>query len=209
MQGQPEGLARFGAELLAQGAEDRVHAGPARVKSEMSPQVYCENGVEARAAVRSRHRVQLGHIPARPAGSSAGTRRAAASGRRGPRGRCPLAFGAALTAASAPPPAGRAPPRGAAGPRAVRSCLLVRRPLERPLQPPGHDLGREDPAGPVAGGAFAGHRLPERRPHPLPGHLDQAELRDGERLGAGAVAAEVGAQLLQHPVAVRLGSPCR
>ena len=80
--------------------------------------------------------------------------------------------------------------------------VLVPRPLERPLQPPGHDLRREDPAGAGAGRAVGGHRVPERRPHPLPGHLDQAQLGHRERLGAGPVAAEVGAQLLQHLVAV-------
>ena len=44
--------------------------------------------------------------------------------------------------------------------------------------------------------------MPERGPDPLARHLDQAELRHGERLGAGPVAAQVGAQLLEHLVAV-------
>ncbi len=54
-----------------------------------------------------------------------------------------------------------------------------------------------------------GLRLVERGPHPLAGHLDQAQVRDLERLGARAVAREVGAQLLEHLLAVLLATPCR
>src|SRR6266568_593934 len=75
-------------------------------------------------------------------------------------------------------------------------------PLERALHPAHDDFGPEHAAGAVARRALGGHRLPERGSHALARHLDQSQLRDRERLGAGAIAAEVRAQLLQHLVAV-------
>ena len=41
-------------------------------------------------------------------------------------------------------------------------------------------------------------------PHALARHLDQAEIRHGECLGARAIAPEVRAKLLEHLLAVRL-----
>src|SRR6185437_8053749 len=80
--------------------------------------------------------------------------------------------------------------------------VLVTRALEGALEPPRDDLGREDPPAGRAGGAVGRHRVPERRPYALPGHLHQAKLGDGQRLGARPVAAEVRAQLLEDLVAV-------
>src|SRR5690349_9871179 len=77
--------------------------------------------------------------------------------------------------------------------------------LERALHAPDHDFGPEDATRARAGRAFDRHRLPQRWPHPLPGHFDQAQLGHRERPGARAVMPQVGAQLLEHLVAVRLG----
>ena len=83
--------------------------------------------------------------------------------------------------------------------------VLVSDPLEGPLEPSRHDLGPEDTASAGAGRAVGGHRVPERRPHPLTGHLDQAQLGHGVRLGAGPVADEVLPELLQDPLLVAAG----
>src|SRR2546421_6377970 len=67
------------------------------------------------------------------------------------------------------------------------------------------DLGAEHPAGPGARRALGRHRLPQRRAYALARHLDQSQLRSGDRPGARPFAAEVRAQLLQHLVAVGAG----
>ena len=54
-------------------------------------------------------------------------------------------------------------------------------------------------------GTRFGRALEMALPHPLPGHLDEAQIGDRERLGARAVAAKVLAKLLEHLVAIRLG----
>ena len=53
-------------------------------------------------------------------------------------------------------------------------------------------------------GARIRDRGEDRRAHPLPGHLDQPEFGHGERARAGPVASEVGAEFVEHPVAVLL-----
>src|SRR6266516_3095545 len=69
-------------------------------------------------------------------------------------------------------------------------ALLVVRPraLQRALHAPHHDLRPEDATRAITGRAFRRHRLPERWPHALPGHLDQPQLGDGKRARAGPVA---------------------
>src|SRR4051794_1805794 len=56
----------------------------------------------------------------------------------------------------------------------------------------------------MTGRAGLGHVLEVTLPNPLPSHLDQAEVADGERFRAGAVAAQMHPKLLEDPVAVRL-----
>src|SRR5256885_17238394 len=56
-------------------------------------------------------------------------------------------------------------------------------------------------------GAVGGHRLPQRRAHPLPRHLDQPQLGYGERLGARPVASQIGAQRSEEHTS-ELQSPC-
>src|SRR5256886_3409621 len=58
----------------------------------------------------------------------------------------------------------------------VQTCALPICPLEGALHASHHDLGTEHPSGTVTGRALRGHRLPQRRAHPLPRHLDQAQL---------------------------------
>src|SRR5256712_1607970 len=83
-------------------------------------------------------------------------------------------------------------------------ALLVLRtgPLERALHAPHYYLGTEHAPRAVTGRALRGHRLPQRGAHPLSRHLDQSQLGYRERLGARPVATQVGAQLLQHLVAI-------
>ena len=64
------------------------------------------------------------------------------------------------------------------------------------FHPPYDRLGREHAPGAAARRAGFGHGLEVALPHPLPGHLDQAEVTDGECLRARAIAAEVRAQFL-------------
>src|SRR6266581_3266840 len=80
--------------------------------------------------------------------------------------------------------------------------VLGARPLERALHAANHHLRAEHAAGAMARRTLTSHRLPQRRAHPLAGHLDEAQLRHRERPRTGAVAAEVRAQLLEHLVAV-------
>ena len=84
-------------------------------------------------------------------------------------------------------------------------ALLVVRPraLQRALHPPHHDLGPEHPPRAVARRAFRRHRLPQRRPDTLPRHLDQPKLGHGERPRPRPVATQMGAQLVEHLVAIR------
>jgi hypothetical protein len=76
--------------------------------------------------------------------------------------------------------------------------------LDRPLQPPHDRLRGEDAPRPGARRARLGHALVVALPHPLAGHLDEPELAHGEGLGAGPVAPQVRAQLLQHPIPIGL-----
>ena len=85
------------------------------------------------------------------------------------------------------------------------ATAFAREPADRALHAPDDRLGGEHAPGAHAGRAGLGHRVEVALTHPLPRHLDQPEVAHRERLRARAVAAEVRAQLLQHPVAVRLG----
>src|SRR5690606_34320925 len=66
----------------------------------------------------------------------------------------------------------------------------------------GDNLGGEDHAGAVAGGAVAGHGGPQRSPYPLPGHVYEAQFGYRKRAGSGPVEAKQGPQLLEHTRAV-------
>ena len=55
----------------------------------------------------------------------------------------------------------------------------------------------------MAGGAGLAERLDQTLRDPLAGHLDEAQLRHVERLGAGLVAAERVAEHAHHVLAVR------
>src|SRR5262249_1773332 len=61
---------------------------------------------------------------------------------------------------------------------------LVPYPLDGALEAASHHLGREHATGSATGGTFGGHGMPKGWSYPLPGHLDQPELRYGQRLGA-------------------------
>ena len=66
-------------------------------------------------------------------------------------------------------------------------------------------LGGEDAAGTAAVGAGLGERGEQGGTHALARHLNEAELGNLEGAGTGAVAGQVAAQLLEHPVLVGLG----
>src|SRR5258708_9329967 len=74
--------------------------------------------------------------------------------------------------------------------------------LHRPLHATENRLRREHAPRAVARGACLGHALKMTLADALARHLDEAEVGYRERLGAGAVAAEVLTQLLEHTVAI-------
>src|SRR5436190_2064740 len=74
----------------------------------------------------------------------------------------------------------------------------------RPLDAAHDRLGGEDPPCAVTGRTRLGHVLQVALPHPLTGHLDETEIADRERLGAGAVPAEMRSQLLEYAIAIGL-----
>src|SRR5690606_16351292 len=78
-------------------------------------------------------------------------------------------------------------------------------PADRALDPTHDGFGREDPSGAGAAGAGAGLRLVQRRPDPLTGHLDEAQVGDLERFGSGPISSEMGAELLEDSFAILLG----
>ena len=81
---------------------------------------------------------------------------------------------------------------------------VTREPTHRTLHPADDGLGGEHTASTVAHLAGFRHRVKMALPHPLARHLDQSKVAHRERLGAGSIAAEVHAQLLQHAVAIGL-----
>src|SRR5688572_22060435 len=76
--------------------------------------------------------------------------------------------------------------------------------LDAALHAPEDRLRGEHAPGAGARRARLGHALQVTLPHALPRHLDQAEVGDGERLRPRAIPTEVGTQLLQHALAIRL-----
>src|SRR5690242_9645635 len=65
-------------------------------------------------------------------------------------------------------------------------------------------LRGKDASGTMTGRARLRHVLKMALPDPLARHLDKAEVTDGKGLGPRAVATEMGPQLLEHLVAIRL-----
>src|SRR3954471_11842316 len=72
------------------------------------------------------------------------------------------------------------------------------------LDTPNHGLRGEDAPGSMTYRACLRHGLQVALPHALTRHLHKTEVAHRERLRAGAIAAEMCAQLLQYLVAIAL-----